>query len=54
MESIPVMEYSDSKESTCKAGDAGLIPGLGRSPGKGMANRRGKGESSDRFPPLEL
>ena len=26
---------SDSKESTCKAGDLGLIPGLGRSPGEG-------------------
>ena len=25
------------KESACSAGDAGLIPGLGRSPGKGMA-----------------
>ena len=26
---------SDSKESTCTAGDLGLIPGLGRSPGGG-------------------
>ena len=26
------------KESTCQAGDAGLIPGLGRSPGKGNGN----------------
>ena len=26
---------SDSKESTCKAGDPGLVPGLGRSPGEG-------------------
>ena len=25
---------SDSKESTCNAGDSGLIPGLGRSPGE--------------------
>ena len=24
---------SDSKESACNAGDLGLIPGLGRSPG---------------------
>ena len=24
---------SDGKESTCNAGDLGLIPGLGRSPG---------------------
>ena len=28
---------SDGKESTCSAGDLGLIPGLGRSPEKGMA-----------------
>ena len=26
---------SDCKESACNAGDAGLIPGLGRSPGEG-------------------
>ena len=26
---------SDSKESTCDAGDLGLIPGLGRSPEEG-------------------
>ena len=26
---------SDSKESACKAGDLGWIPGLGRSPGEG-------------------
>ena len=26
---------SDSKESTCSAGDLGSIPGLGRSPGGG-------------------
>ena len=26
---------SDGKESTCSAGDPGLIPGLGRSPGEG-------------------
>ena len=26
---------SDSKESACKAGDQGSIPGSGRSPGKG-------------------
>ena len=26
---------SDSKESTCNAGDLGLIPGWGRSPGEG-------------------
>ena len=27
---------SDSEESGCNAGDLGLIPGSGRSPGKGM------------------
>ena len=26
---------SDGKESTCNAGDTGLIPGSGRSPGEG-------------------
>ena len=29
---------SGSKESACNAGDAGLIPGLGRSPGEGHGN----------------
>ena len=29
---------SGSKESVCNAGDLGLIPGLGRSPGKGNSN----------------
>ena len=29
--------YSDGKESDCSAGDPGLIPGLGRSPGEGNA-----------------
>ena len=29
---------SVSKESACKAGDLGLIPGLGRSPGEGNDN----------------
>ena len=32
------MDFSGSaagKESACNAGDPGLIPGLGRSPGKG-------------------
>jgi len=29
---------SDSKESTCHAGDPGLIPGSGRSPGGGHSN----------------
>ena len=29
---------SDGKESACNTGDLGLIPGLGRSPGKGHGN----------------
>ena len=29
---------SDSKESTCNAGDMSLIPGSGRSPGEGNGN----------------
>ena len=29
---------SDSKESACNAGDAGSIPGSGRSPGEGNGN----------------
>ena len=29
---------SDSKESACNVGDFGLIPGLGRSPGKRHSN----------------
>ena len=29
---------SDGKESSCNAGDLGLIPGLGRSPGIGHGN----------------
>ena len=28
----------DGKESTCNAGDVGLIPGSGRSPGEGNSN----------------
>ena len=28
----------DDKESTCNAGDTGLIPGSGRSPGGGHGN----------------
>ena len=30
---------SDGKESACNAGDLGLVPGSGRSPGDGNANR---------------
>ena len=29
---------SDDKESACKAGDLGSIPGSGRSPGEGNGN----------------
>ena len=29
---------SDGKESTCNAGDLGLIPGSGRSPGEGNSS----------------
>ena len=29
---------SDGQESACNAGDPGLIPGLGRSPGEGNGN----------------
>ena len=29
---------SDGKESACKSGDPGLIPGSGRSPGEGNGN----------------
>ena len=36
---------SDGKESTCSAGDPGLIPGLGRSPGEGNGNPLLTGES---------
>ena len=32
----PVPWPSAGKESTCNAGDPGLIPGLGKSPGEGM------------------
>ena len=30
--------WSVGKESTCNAGDLGVIPGLGRSPGEGNGN----------------
>ena len=29
---------SEGQESACNAGDPGLIPGLGRSPGEGNGN----------------
>ena len=36
---FPIRDFPDSsvaKESSCNAGDAGSIPGLGRSPGEGI------------------
>ena len=33
-----VCDGSDGKESACNAGDPGLIPGSGRSPGEGNGN----------------
>ena len=35
-----VIGGSESKESTCNAGDLGLIPGLGRYPGEGNSYLR--------------
>ena len=37
----PIKEHpggSEGKESACNAGDLGLIPGSGRSPGEGNGN----------------
>ena len=34
-DSVPVKLYLWCKESACKVGDLGSIPGLGRSPGEG-------------------
>ena len=36
--SLGFPDSSVSKESACNAGDLGLIPGLGRSPGGGHGN----------------
>ena len=33
-----VLGGSDCKESACNAGDVGLVPGLGISPGEGSGN----------------
>ena len=33
---VTVTDSSAGKESACKAGDLGSIPGLGRSPGEGI------------------
>ena len=35
---LSVFGDSDGKESACSAGDPGLIPGFGRSPGRGHVN----------------
>ena len=35
---VAIKEGSDGKKSTCYAGDLGLIPGWGRSPGEGNGN----------------
>ena len=37
---------SDGKASACNAGDPGSIPGLGRSPGEGMATHSSPLENS--------
>ena len=37
---------SDGKESSCKAGDRSLIPGLGRCPGEGDGNPLKYGQRS--------
>ena len=35
---MTLISGSEGKESACNAGDLGLIPGLGRSPGEGNGN----------------
>ena len=41
---------SAGKESACNAGDPGLIPGLGRSPGEGnVLETRGPGDSTTAY-----
>ena len=37
-EVLEASQWLSSKESACNAGDAGSIPGLGRSPGRGHGN----------------
>ena len=36
---IGLPQWLSGKESACQAGDAGSIPGLGRSPAEGNGNR---------------
>ena len=40
--------FSDSKESTCNAGDPGSSPGLGRSPGERHESEQTLGDIEDR------
>ena len=35
---VGLPSWLSGKESPCNAGDVGLIPGLGRSPGEGNSN----------------
>ena len=37
-EDVFIPQWLSGKESSCYAGDADLIPGLGRSPGEGNGN----------------
>ena len=38
LKEIELLWWLRGKESTCNAGDTGVIPGLGRSPGEGNGN----------------
>ena len=38
MNQLALLCGSKGKESACNAGDLGLIPGLGKSPGRGPGN----------------
>ena len=44
---------SAGKESTCNAGDLGLIPGLGRSPGEGKGYPLQYGEFHGLYSPWD-
>ena len=62
---LQILYFLRLKESTCNAGDLGLIPGLGRSPGEGKGyplqarilpdpgikpGKQGKITEADRYP----
>ena len=62
---LQILYFLRLKESTCNVGDLGLIPGLGRSPGKGKGyplqarilpdpgikpGKQGKITEADRYP----